>query len=61
MQVEGQKFSIKYVETQIQPFSNLHLFSFMVLVLSVVIVAIIPVKHFVYQRIDYKDQKLQDY
>ncbi|XP_008569337.1 PREDICTED: CUB and zona pellucida-like domain-containing protein 1 [Galeopterus variegatus] len=48
-------------ETQNQPFNSLHLFSFMVLALNVVIVATIIVRHFVNQRTDYKYQKLQDY
>ncbi|TKC47446.1 hypothetical protein EI555_018934, partial [Monodon monoceros] len=44
-QVEIQNFSIKRIETQIQPFNNLHLFSFMVLVLNIVIVATILARH----------------
>uniref|UniRef100_A0A2K5MJ62 CUB and zona pellucida like domains 1 n=1 Tax=Cercocebus atys TaxID=9531 RepID=A0A2K5MJ62_CERAT len=48
-------------ETPNQPFNSLHLFSFMVLVLNVVIVAIITVRHFVNQRAYYKYQKLQNY
>ncbi|XP_019524707.1 PREDICTED: CUB and zona pellucida-like domain-containing protein 1 [Hipposideros armiger] len=48
-------------ETQNQSFNSLHLFSFMVLALNVVIVAVVIVRHFVNQRTDYKYQKLQDY
>ncbi|EHH65083.1 hypothetical protein EGM_18427 [Macaca fascicularis] len=48
-------------ETPNQPFNSLHLFSFMVLVLNVVIVATITVRHFVNQRAYYKYQKLQNY
>nr|XP_036867556.1 CUB and zona pellucida-like domain-containing protein 1 [Manis javanica] len=46
-------------ETQNQPFNSLHLFSFMVLVLNVVVVAIVTVRHFVSQRTGYKYQKLK--
>ncbi|XP_057361381.1 CUB and zona pellucida-like domain-containing protein 1 [Manis pentadactyla] len=46
-------------ETQNQPFNSLHLFSFMVLVLNVVIVATVITKHFVNQRTGYKYQKLK--
>ncbi|KAL4698565.1 hypothetical protein H8959_011222 [Pygathrix nigripes] len=48
-------------ETPNQPFNSLHLFSFMVLVLNVVIVATITVRHFVNQQAYYKYQKLQNY
>ena len=57
--MEIQNFSIKRIETQIQPFNNLHLFSFMVLVLNIVIVATILARHVC--ESEYKVQKLQDY
>ncbi|KAM9084337.1 LOW QUALITY PROTEIN: CUB and zona pellucida-like domain-containing protein 1 [Megaptera novaeangliae] len=57
----NSEFQYQTHETQIQPFNNLHLFSFMVLVLNIVIVATILARHFVSQRTDYKVQKLQDY
>uniref|UniRef100_A0A8C2USW9 CUB and zona pellucida like domains 1 n=2 Tax=Chinchilla lanigera TaxID=34839 RepID=A0A8C2USW9_CHILA len=44
-----------------QSFNGLHLFSFMVLALNVVIVVAITVRHFVNQRTDYKYQRLQNY
>ncbi|XP_042557327.1 CUB and zona pellucida-like domain-containing protein 1 isoform X1 [Dipodomys spectabilis] len=44
-----------------QPFNALHLFSFVVLALNVVIVATITLRHFVNQRQDYKYEKLQRY
>ncbi|KAM5271853.1 CUB and zona pellucida-like domain-containing protein 1 [Ctenodactylus gundi] len=48
-------------EARSQPFSSLHLFSFVVLALNVVIVVIITVRHFVNQRTGYKYQKLQTF
>ncbi|CAH6793225.1 CUB and zona pellucida-like domain-containing protein 1 [Phodopus roborovskii] len=48
-------------ETPNQPLSHLHLFSFMVLALNVVIVAAVTVRHFVNQRMDHRYQKLQVY
>ncbi|XP_012497847.1 PREDICTED: CUB and zona pellucida-like domain-containing protein 1 [Propithecus coquereli] len=48
-------------ETQNQPFNSLHLFSFMVLALNVVIVVTVIARHFVNQRADYKYQKLEDH
>ncbi|XP_071071643.1 CUB and zona pellucida-like domain-containing protein 1 [Dasypus novemcinctus] len=47
--------------TQHQPFNGLHLFSFMVLALNVVIVATITRRHFVNARAEYRYQKLQGY
>lgn len=47
-------------ETQSQSFDSLHLFSFMVLALNVVMVAVIVARHFVNQRTDYKYEKLQN-
>ncbi|XP_051002962.1 CUB and zona pellucida-like domain-containing protein 1 [Acomys russatus] len=44
-----------------QPLSHLHLFSFMVLALNVVVVAAATVRHFVNQRMDNRYQKLQVY
>ncbi|XP_020027373.1 CUB and zona pellucida-like domain-containing protein 1 [Castor canadensis] len=46
-------------EAQKQPFNSLHLFSFMVLALNVVIVATISVRHFVNRRMDYEYQRLR--
>nr|XP_003479672.1 CUB and zona pellucida-like domain-containing protein 1 [Cavia porcellus] len=46
-------------DTWSQPFNSLHVFSFVVLALNVVIVATITVRHFVKQRSDYKYQRLQ--
>ncbi|KAM5322422.1 LOW QUALITY PROTEIN: CUB and zona pellucida-like domain-containing protein 1 [Glossophaga mutica] len=46
--------------TQNQPFSGFHLFSFTVLSLNVVLVAVVVVRHFVNQRTDFKYQQLQD-
>ncbi|XP_048192145.1 CUB and zona pellucida-like domain-containing protein 1 [Perognathus longimembris pacificus] len=45
-------------ETAHQPFSGLHLFSFVVLALNVVVVATITLRRLVNQRMDYKYQKL---
>ncbi|KAF0887474.1 CUZD1 protein, partial [Crocuta crocuta] len=56
----GSQYQIHGEETQKQPFNSLHLFSFMVLALNVVIVATIIARHFVKQRTDYKYQKLQN-
>uniref|UniRef100_A0A673SZZ7 CUB and zona pellucida like domains 1 n=1 Tax=Suricata suricatta TaxID=37032 RepID=A0A673SZZ7_SURSU len=56
----GFQYQIHGEETQNQPFNSLHLFSFMVLALNIVIVAVIIVRHFVKQRTDYKYQKLQN-
>ncbi|XP_039726820.1 CUB and zona pellucida-like domain-containing protein 1 [Pteropus medius] len=47
-------------DTQNQPFNSLHLFSFVVLALNVVIVATVVVRHFVNRRTAYNYQKLQD-
>ncbi|XP_021515861.1 CUB and zona pellucida-like domain-containing protein 1 [Meriones unguiculatus] len=44
-----------------QPLSHLRLFSFMVLVLNVLVVAVATVKYFVNQRMDHRYQKLQVY
>ncbi|XP_055464959.1 CUB and zona pellucida-like domain-containing protein 1 [Psammomys obesus] len=44
-----------------QPLSHLRLFSFMVLVLNVLVVAVAAVKYFVNQRMDHRYQKLQVY
>ncbi|KAK2490861.1 hypothetical protein MC885_017887 [Smutsia gigantea] len=55
----GFQYQIHGEETQNQPFNSLHLFSFMVLVLNVVIAATVIVRHFVNQRTDYKYQKLK--
>ncbi|KAM7329446.1 hypothetical protein ACRRTK_011059 [Alexandromys fortis] len=49
------------VETPSQPLSHLHLFSFMVLALNVIIVAAVTVRHFVNQRMDHRYQRLQVY
>ncbi|XP_004625658.1 CUB and zona pellucida-like domain-containing protein 1 [Octodon degus] len=48
-------------ETQSQPFNSLHLFSFMVLALNVVIVATMTLMHFIKQQTGYKYQRLQGY
>ncbi|XP_053441065.1 CUB and zona pellucida-like domain-containing protein 1 [Nycticebus coucang] len=48
-------------ETQQHPFNSLHLFSFLVLALNVVVVLTVTVRHFVNQRAGYKYQKLQDH
>lgn len=48
-------------ETPSQPLSHLHLFSFMVLALNVIIVAAVTVRHFVNQRTDHRYQRLQVY
>ncbi|XP_077733461.1 CUB and zona pellucida-like domain-containing protein 1 [Canis aureus] len=56
----GFQDQIHKEETQSQPFSSLHLFSFTVLALNLVIVAVIITRHFVNQRTDYKYQKLQN-
>ncbi|XP_006977031.1 CUB and zona pellucida-like domain-containing protein 1 [Peromyscus maniculatus bairdii] len=48
-------------ETPNQPLSQLHLFSFMVLALNVVIVAAATVRHFVNRRLEHRYQKLQVY
>ncbi|XP_006879945.1 PREDICTED: CUB and zona pellucida-like domain-containing protein 1 [Elephantulus edwardii] len=47
-------------ETQNQPFNSLHLLSFTVLALNVVVVVTIIVRHLVNRRTEYKYQKLQD-
>ncbi|KAM5243517.1 CUB and zona pellucida-like domain-containing protein 1 [Hipposideros larvatus] len=57
----GFQYQTHGEETQNQSFNSLYLFSFMVLALNVVIVAVVIVRHFVNQRTDYKYQKLQDY
>ncbi|CAO2583598.1 CUB and zona pellucida-like domain-containing protein 1 [Lemmus lemmus] len=48
-------------EAPTQPLSHLHLFSFMVLALNVIIVAAVTVRHFVNQRMDHRYQRLQVY
>ncbi|XP_059121562.1 CUB and zona pellucida-like domain-containing protein 1 isoform X2 [Peromyscus eremicus] len=48
-------------ETPNQPLSHLHLFSFMVLALNVMVVAAATVRHFVNRRMDHRYQKLQVY
>uniref|UniRef100_G3UK41 CUB and zona pellucida-like domain-containing protein 1 n=1 Tax=Loxodonta africana TaxID=9785 RepID=G3UK41_LOXAF len=48
-------------ESPNQPFNSLHLFSFMALVLNVVIVGAVIVRHYVNRRTAYKYQKLQNY
>ncbi|KAL1788754.1 CUB and zona pellucida-like domain-containing protein 1 [Sigmodon hispidus] len=48
-------------ETPNQSFSHLHLFSFMVLAVNVIIVAAAMVRHFVNQRMDHRYQKLEVY
>ncbi|XP_017194033.2 CUB and zona pellucida-like domain-containing protein 1 [Oryctolagus cuniculus] len=45
-------------ETRNQPFDSLHLVSFTVLALNVVVVAAVVVRHFLNQRADYKYHKL---
>lgn len=47
--------------TQGQPISSLHLFSFLVLSLNVMAVAVVVVRRFVNQRTGLKYQQLQDY
>ncbi|XP_024411108.2 CUB and zona pellucida-like domain-containing protein 1 [Desmodus rotundus] len=47
--------------TQSQPISSLHLFSFLVLSLNVMAVAVVVVRRFVNQRTGLKYQQLQDY
>ncbi|XP_037015006.2 CUB and zona pellucida-like domain-containing protein 1 [Artibeus jamaicensis] len=44
-----------------QPFSSLHLFSFLVLSLNVVLVAVLVLRHFVNRRTDFKYQQLPNY
>ncbi|XP_027443922.1 CUB and zona pellucida-like domain-containing protein 1 [Zalophus californianus] len=56
----GFQDQIHREETQNQPSDSLHLFSFMVLALNVVIVVAIIARHFVNQRTDYEYQKLQN-
>ncbi|XP_035926120.1 CUB and zona pellucida-like domain-containing protein 1 [Halichoerus grypus] len=56
----GFQDQIHREETQNQPFDSLHLFSFMVLALNVVILVVIIARHFVNQRTDYRYQKLQN-
>lgn len=56
----GFQGQIHREETQSQSSDSLHLFSFMVLALNVVMVAVIVARHFVNQRTDYKYEKLQN-
>ncbi|XP_059028914.1 CUB and zona pellucida-like domain-containing protein 1 isoform X1 [Mustela lutreola] len=56
----GFQDQIHREKTQSQSFDSLHLFSFMVLALNVVMVAVIVARHFVNQRTDYKYEKLQN-
>ncbi|XP_037659800.1 CUB and zona pellucida-like domain-containing protein 1 [Choloepus didactylus] len=56
----GFRHQVHPEETQKQPFNSLHLFSFMVLTLNLVIGATIVVRHFINQRTEYRYQKLQD-
>ncbi|XP_021559447.1 CUB and zona pellucida-like domain-containing protein 1 [Neomonachus schauinslandi] len=56
----GFQDQIHREETQNQPFDSLHLFSFMVLALNVVILVVIIARHFVNQGTDYRYQKLQN-
>lgn len=58
--ITGFQDQIHREETQNQPFDSLHLFSFMVLALNVVILVVIIARHFVNQRTDYRYQKLQN-
>uniref|UniRef100_A0A8C5L839 CUB and zona pellucida-like domains 1 n=1 Tax=Jaculus jaculus TaxID=51337 RepID=A0A8C5L839_JACJA len=44
-----------------RPFDSLHLFSFLVLALNVVIVASVTARHFVHKRTDYRYQRLQNH
>ncbi|XP_076982425.1 CUB and zona pellucida-like domain-containing protein 1 [Tamandua tetradactyla] len=57
----GFQHQVHPEEIQNQPLSSLHLFSFMVLALNVMVVATIIVRRFVNQRTEYTYQKLQDY